>query len=303
MDTVFPEDTDFTWFKENEKHVYGPGVIDMKGGLVAGIYALKALSSIRMLKKIPLTFVFNSDEKIGSPTSMRIIGREARRSAFVLECGGINGGIVTDRKVKLGFTVTVKSKASHAASAGHEKSSAILELSHKIVALEALNNPDKDLSVNVGTIKGGISSNMVADHAVASVDIRFRDVSDTNNVIKQVKKIAHEVSVRGTRTKIDPASERPPMEQTRNNKSLYRVAMDVANNLGIAVVEEFRSGVSDANLIAGQKTAVIDGLGPVGERDHSAEEFMFKDSLKERAQLFALLLLESWRLYKHGALF
>jgi glutamate carboxypeptidase len=305
MDTVFPADTDFNWFKQDEKYVYGPGVIDMKGGLIVGIYALKALASAGLLEKIPLTFVFNSDEEIGSPTSKEIIEQQSKRSAFafVLECGGINGGIVTGRKGKLGCTVTAKGKAGHAAFAEHDKPSAILELSHKILEIEALNDLNEGLSVNVGTIKGGISPNTIPDQAWATADIRFNNGSQKTHVKNRLEGLVQKAVVPGTWTHIDWTSERLPMEPTPGNKALYQVAARQANELGIAVEEEHRSGVSDANVIASQNIPVIDGLGPQGARDHSKEEHMIKDSLTEKTQLLALLILESWRLYKEGKLF
>ena len=305
VDTVFPADTDFKWFKQDEKYVYGPGVIDMKGGLVTGIYALKALASVDILGNTPLTFVFNSDEEIGSPTSKEIIEREAKRSAFafVLESGGINGGIVTGRKGKLGCTITVQGKAGHAAFAEHDKPSAILELSHKILAIEGLNNLKQGLTVNVGTIKGGISPNTIPDQAWAAADIRFNNHAERTHVKNCIEQIVQKGVVPGTCTLIEWTSERLPMEPTPGNKALYQVADRQANELGFVVEEEYRSGVSDANIIASQKIPVIDGLGPRGARDHSKEEHMIKDSLKEKTQLLALLILESWRLYEKGTLF
>jgi glutamate carboxypeptidase len=305
MDTVFPENTDFRWFKEDDKYVYGPGVIDMKGGLVVGIYGLKALDSIGILTKLPLKFIFNSDEEIGSPTSRKVIEEEAKKSAFafVLESGGPQGEIVTGRKGKLGLRLKVRGKAGHAGFAGADKASAILELSHKIIELEALNDTEKGLSVNVGEIQGGTGTNIVPDEAVASIDVRFNSVDDRAQARKNILHIADKVSVPGTLSEITQVTERPPMQQTENNKELFRVVKSQADHLGIYVQEEFRKGVSDANLIADQETPVVDGLGPIGDLDHSHREYMIKDSLCQRAQLFALSVLESWNLYEKGRLF
>ena len=175
MDTVFPEDTDFNWYKEDRANSYGPGVADMKGGLVAGIFALKALIARGLLENIPVTFIFNSDEESGSGSSREIIRQEARNSAFafVLECGGLNGEIATGRKGNLSIKLTVKGRAGHAAFAGPDKGSAILELARKTIEFESLNEPEKGISVNVGIFEGGIGSNTVAENAVANVDFRF----------------------------------------------------------------------------------------------------------------------------------
>ena len=116
-DTVFPQDTTFNWWREDQENVYGPGVIDMKGGLVAGIYALKALHAQKLLDDIPLRFIFNPDEEIGSPCSRDLIISEARKSvmAFVLECGGLTGEVVTGRKGRIGVKLEAFGKAGHAA--------------------------------------------------------------------------------------------------------------------------------------------------------------------------------------------
>ena len=154
-DTVFPEDTAFTDFTRADGLCRGPGVIDMKGGLVAGIFALKSLEAVSLLKDMPIVFVFNCDEEIGSPTSGPIIRREARKAlfAFVLECGGLQGEIVTGRKGNMAITLETFGKAGHAASAVKDKASAILELAHKIVAVEALNDPERKISVNAAKSK------------------------------------------------------------------------------------------------------------------------------------------------------
>jgi glutamate carboxypeptidase len=179
-DTVFPEDSPFKQYREDDQNCYGPGVIDMKGGLTAGIYALKALDALGLLGKIPVTFVFNSDEEIGSRTSGPIIRREARKSlfAFVLECGGMQGEIVTGRKANMSLRMETFGKAGHAATAGKNKASAILELAHKIILLERLNDPSRNITVNAGKISGGIGPNTVADHAEAGIDVRYEDSKD-----------------------------------------------------------------------------------------------------------------------------
>jgi glutamate carboxypeptidase len=305
MDTIFPENTNFRWFKEDKEYAYGPGVIDMKGGLVICIYVIKAFDSMGILSKLPLKFIFNSDEEIGSPTSRKIIEHEAHKSAFafVLECGGLKNEIVTGRKGKLGLSLNVRGKAGHAAFASKDKPSAILELSHKIIELEALNDAEKELSVNVGKIEGGIGPNTVPEEAVASIDVRFNKIDDRTHIRKKIDEIVKKVSTPGTWNEIRQTSERPPMEQTPQNKKLFSVAKSQADLLGIRVKEEFRKGVSDANIIANQQTPVIDGLGAIGDLDHSDREYMVKDRLHERAQLFALSIIESWHIYKDGKLF
>ncbi len=296
-DTVFPKDTSFHWYREDDQNVYGPGVIDMKGGLVVGIFALKALSRSGFLNEIPIRFLFNSDEEIGSPSSGKLIRALAHKShcGFVLECGALDGGIVTGRKGKIGLTLTTKGNAGHAAEAGKNKSSAVLCLSHKVIMLEAMNDPKQGVSVNVGTVRGGIGANTVAEEASAGVDIRYLKPRQRTKILQKVDSVVKTQKVPGGVGSMVITSERPPMPMTKRNRELFLILQKQAHKLGITVKEELRSGVSDANLIAEEKIPVLDGLGPVGGHDHSEREYMIKKTLLERTKLFALTLLASWQ--------
>jgi glutamate carboxypeptidase len=305
MDTVFPKDTQFNWYKEDNTHCFGPGVIDMKGGLVAGIFALKALDNEKLLKKIPVKFFFNSDEEIGSPSSKNYIQKEARNSAFafVLETGGRNGEIVTGRKGNLSLELKIKGIAGHAAFAGKDKASAIAELAHKIIAFESLNNLDRGISVNVGKVKGGIGPNTVPEHAMARIDFRFTGIADRADLEKRISEITNKKDISKTSSHFAILSSRPPMPASEQNKELFQAVQETAASVGLSVSEEFRAGVSDANLIAGEQTPVIDGLGPIGAMDHSEEEYLIKESLLQRSALLACALIDCWEKYKKGLLF
>lgn len=305
MDTVFPEDTEFNWYKEESTHCFGPGVIDMKGGLVAGIFALKALDNEKLLTKIPVKFFFNSDEEIGSPSSRDHIQKEARNSAFafVLETGGRNGEIVTGRKGNLSLELNIKGIAGHAAFAGKDKASAILELAHKIIAFESLNDLDRGISVNVGKVNGGIGHNTVPEHALARIDFRFTGIADKADLEKSISKIIKKKNIPKTNSHFAILSSRPPMPASEQNKKLFQAVHETATSIGLSVSEEFRAGVSDANLIAGEHTPVIDGLGPIGAMDHSEDEYMIKASLLQRSVLLACSLIDCWEKYRRGFLF
>jgi len=292
MDTVFPKDTDFNFYKEDDIRCYGPGVIDMKGGLVVGIYALKALHAARLLNDIPLKFIFNSDEEIGSPTSKDLIKQEAKKSrvAFVLEAGGLANEIVTGRKGNISISLTVKGKAGHAAFAKKEKSSAILELSHKIIAIEQLNDPVIGISANVGKIFGGIGPNTIPEKAEAIIDFRFLDPKDQAQLHTRIRKIASSQTIPGTESFVKLISTRPAMPQSAANKALFLKVKQIAQYMNIQLKSELRQGVSDANIIADTGTPVLDGLGPIGAKDHSEDEYMEKSSFLERTILFAEVL-------------
>ncbi len=294
MDTVFPEDSTFNWYKEDETNCYGPGVADMKGGLVVGIYALQALVDTGHLNDLPITFIFNSDEEIGSPSSRELIAREAKhaRLAYVLEAGGIPNDIVTGRKGNFSISLNVNGKAGHAAFAGKDKASAILELAHKTLAIEALNQPEIGISANVGTITGGIGPNTVPDQAEARVDFRFLSPGDAADLQQRLDEIVNTPTVQGTSTSMQQVSGRPPMPQTAGNMEVFNKIKQLAHELGTPVQPELRQGVSDANIIAAQGIQVIDGLGPVGGKDHSEDEYILKESLWERTVLFGNILAE-----------
>ncbi len=296
MDTVFPQDSSFNWYKDDGQLVKGPGVIDMKGGLVVAVSAIRALYCCGLLDTIPLAFICNSDEEIGSPESVPLILAEAEKSfaAMVFECGGLDGELVTGRKGKTGYRLDVSGRAGHAAFAGRDKASAVLELAHKTIALEKLNDPDRGIVVNVGVVQGGMGPNSVAEKARAEIDTRFLTEEDAGRVAGEIAGIAGSSTIAGTGGVLLQTSSRPPMEQSDNNRALFALVRDQAESMGIAVVEELRSGVSDANTIATVGIPVIDGMGPVGGNDHSDREYMIRSSLPEKSRLTALSILSCW---------
>ncbi|MFP4325753.1 MAG: M20 family metallopeptidase [Desulfonatronovibrio sp.] len=294
MDTVFPEDTEFNFYREDKFKVYGPGVMDMKGGLVTGIFALKALSELGLLSDLPVSVFFNSEEEIGSPYSRKLIEKQALKSkaCFVLEGGGLGGQVAVGRKGKIGLDFIISGKAGHAGAAGLDKPSAVLEAAHKIIALEGLNRPD-DILVNVGQMSGGIGPNSVAEQAILTVDIRFSRPEDERMLFNQVKEIAAENTVPGTSSQIRLNSGRPPMRTDERIEALYQAVSKAAQKYGVPLAREVRGGVSDANFVAAMGTPVLDGLGPCGDMDHSDKEYIIRKSMVERTVLVAGSILEA----------
>lgn len=297
MDTVFPKDTSFNRYKSDDKYCYGPGVIDMKGGLVAGIYAIKALDKAGLLEKIPITFIFNSDEEIGSKTSKKLIRKEAKKSlfAFVMECGGRAGEVVTGRKGNISIKLDIKGKAGHAAFAGKTKASAILEFAHKTIKFESLNDPGRGISANVGQVTGGIGPNTVPENCSARIDFRFPDQAGYEYLKSQIENTVNDNTVSHTKSAFKIMTQRPPMPPNAANHKLFEIVQKTGAQLGYDIEEEFRQGVSDANLIADENIPVIDGLGPMGADDHSDKEHMLKESLIQRATLIACSVIGCWR--------
>ena len=299
MDTVFPENTTFRAYREDADKVYGPGVADMKGGLVTGIWALETLASFRELNDIPLRFIFNPDEEVGSPVSEAEISEEASRSALalVLECGGMDGEVVTARKGRLGFDLEVLGGAGHAAFAEKEKASAVTELAHKVLGFESLNGRVSGLTVNVGAIEGGIGPNTVPEHARAELDVRFSDTAQLDLFIAEREKLLSRAQVENTAVRFKETSFRRPMERTAGNQDLFRIVAQIGQDMKIPVIESFRHGCSDANIVAHLGIPVLDGLGPQGDQDHSDREFILKDSLFERCELLVHTIRECARRY------
>lgn len=305
MDTIFPADTAFCGWQEDETHFYGPGVIDMKGGLVVGIFALKALATLGLLEDLPVTWIFNSEEEIGSPVSRSLFVTEAKRSAmaFVLEAGGMQGKIVTGRKGRLELKLSARGRAGHAAQVVEGKKSAILDLAHVIIELEGLNGRFPGVSVNIGQTAGGIVPNSVPEEAWAAVDVRSPTTEGFAFFHSCLDDLLKRRQGEGMVLKAEVVEQVPIMEATEQNKALFNIIAGEASRLDIPVVEQFRAGASDANTIAEAGTPVVDGLGPVGRHDHSDREYLVRESLYTRSALFALSLLAAWRRYEAGTLF
>lgn len=304
MDTVFPPETTNHHFSIRDDRILGPGIIDMKGGLTVAVFLLKTLAHLGLLHSIPITLVCNSDEETGSLTSSNLIKSEAKKSliGLVFECGGMNGEVVTARKGKKGYELQVLGRAGHAAFCTDQKSSAILALAKKIIDIEQLNDPLKQLVVNVGVISGGVGPNSVPEKAAALIDTRFLSQNDGASCEAALKSIASRETIPKTHGTLSPTTTREPMEAANGNQILFYYLQQQAKALKLQVEAELRSGVSDANTIAATGTPVLDGLGPMGDCDHSEREFMIKTSLQQRTLLATCTVLALWQDITNGLL-
>ena len=271
--------------------IRGPGAFDMKGGIAQAIVALRAIEELGLSVPMePLIFI-NSDEEIGSRTSTRYIRRLAKLAAraYVLEPAmGDEGAIKTERKGIGRFTITVHGKAAHAGLDPEGGASAILELSHVIQKLFALNDVERGVSVNVGTVDGGLQPNVIAPHSQAVIDVRVPTIADGERIESAIHGI--EPVTPGVRLTIEGGIGRPSMERTARNEALWNNAKRLGRDLGLELTEARAGGGSDGNTTS-QYTATLDGLGPVGHGAHAEHEFLYIDRTLERAALLALLLL------------
>ena len=291
FDTVWPIGTlEENPFRIDGNVIHGPGSFDMKGGLAQLIVALRTIRDLRLeTPVVPAVFV-NADEEVGSRSSTRYIRLLARRAnrAYVLEPAlGERGDIKTSRKGIGRFTVTVYGKAAHAGLDPEAGASAILELSHVIQKLFSLNDVDRGITVNVGTIDGGIQPNVIAPHSKAVVDVRVPTVAAGNEVeyiIHSIQPIDPEV-----RLHIEGCIGRPSMESTPRNQQLWNQVRKAGDDLGMDLHQARAGGASDGNTTS-QFTATVDGLGPVGDGAHALHEHLLVDKTLERAALLTLLL-------------
>jgi glutamate carboxypeptidase len=291
VDTVWPKGTIATMpFRVENGRLFGPGVFDMKGGLVQMVFALRALDELRIAPPAtPVVFV-NSDEEKGSHDSSRHIRRLARAvaRAFVMEPAyGTQGALKTTRKGVGSFTISVHGKAAHAGLSPDEGASAILEMSHLVQGLFELNTPEQGITVNVGTIDGGLGANVVAPRVVARVDARTWTDADAETLERSIRSL----TPKDSRCAIDVEGGfgRPPMEVTEPNQALWRRAATVADELGIEIEQAGVGGGSDANTTS-RHAATLDGLGAVGQGAHAADEQLIVSHLPERAALLAGLI-------------
>lgn len=271
--------------------IHGPGVFDMKGGLVQMLFALRAVKDLHLRPLADSVVVINSDEEIGSPDSTPLIRRLARRSirAFVLEPAfGRTGKLKTARKASGGFNIIIKGRAAHAGVNPEEGVSAILEMSHQIQKLFALNDAARGITVNVGTIDGGLRSNVVAAEVKASVDVRVRTRQDAVEVEAAIRALRPVNPA--TTIQVEGGIDQFPMEPLPRNQTLWRLAQNLGRRLGLELDQASVGGASDGNTTS-QYTATLDGLGAVGDGAHAAHEQTMIPQMVERCALLVLLLL------------
>ncbi|MFL6196660.1 MAG: M20 family metallopeptidase [Thermoanaerobaculia bacterium] len=292
-DTVWPAGTVAGMPVEiRDGRLTGPGVYDMKAGLVQGIFALRALRELGLPAEMETAFFINSDEEIGSLESLPRIGKLARRvrRVFVLEPSlGPAGRLKTRRKGSLRFTIKVSGKAAHSGLDPEKGASAILELSRVIRRLYELADPARGITVNVGVVSGGLRANVVAPEARAELDVRVLGWEDAVRIEQTVH--AFEPETPGTSLEVLGGIDRPPLEATPGNRRLWEAALRRAGELGIELGEGTAGGASDGSLTS-RVVPTLDGLGAVGDGAHAVHEHVLLDRMPERAALLALLLLE-----------
>ena len=295
FDTVFEPGSPFQRFEldpDDSNRATGPGVADMKGGLVVLFEALRGLQAQGSLDDADWTILLNSDEEIGSLGSRGVIEREARRAqvGFVFESAH-DGGMVRSRRGLGQFHLAVQGVDAHAGSAHDQGRSAIHEIAAKILRIEALTDYDRGLTLNVGTVQGGTKRNIVPEHAEAWIDVRY-DAPELGQEVQQaLDAVAREEVVDGTRTTLWGRLHRPPKQPTPQVDALLEQHERVARALGILLPQpRHAGGGTDGSLMGAVGLATLDSMGAVGGAAHTSREHVDLSSLPSRAALAAVLL-------------
>jgi glutamate carboxypeptidase len=294
LDTVFPPDHPFRRCRRAGKWLVGPGTGDMKGGIAVMVYALKALAACGLLDRMSVVLMLSADEEVGAVTSAALFNRERRKASacIVAECGGPGGEVVISRNGKAGARLKCFGKDRHVGRGGAKKDSAILELAHKIIALEGLNDYLPGVSLNVGTIEGGLGPCTVPGRAECLLDIRWTDEKHFGKLRRRIDRILTAHAQPGSRCEMTLLNRRPAMPLTPASKQMFDDLRRVAGSVGLDIRGEHRRGTSDANHFGATGVPTLDGFGPVCEDDHTEKERILISSLRQRTLLLALFLVE-----------
>ena len=277
-------------FRLSRGRAYGPGVFDMKGGLVIALFAVDALNVTGCAPEKRIVFLWTSDEEIGSRTSRAAIEREARRSdaVLVLEPAlGLDGRVKTGRKGVGEIEIVATGRAAHAGLNPKDGINAIEEIALQIARISRWNQPGRGITVNAGVIEGGTRTNVIPDRARVLVDVRAVRAGDMRALERKFR--ALRPILRGAKLQIRGGFNRPPMER-KNSAGLYVKARSLAREMGVTLGEAYVGGGSDGNFTAALGVPTLDGLGAVGEGAHSPDENILIRALPERAALVAGLL-------------
>ena len=292
-DTVFPDGTAAARpFRVDGGRAFGPGVSDMKGGLLLGLYAVRALRDANAARFASVTYVCNPDEEIGSPWSGPEILARARSAdaCFVLEAARENGDIVSARKGVVDVRLIVHGRAAHAGVEPERGRTAALQAAHTTIALHELNGRWPGVTVNVGVIEGGTRPNVITERCELHVDVRAPTAASLEAALEAVGEVARATVVPDTTIELERRSGFPAMEKTDATAALVSTAKAIANVVGFEVRDAATGGASDANPIAGMGVPTLDGLGPIGGGDHSPGEWLDLESIVPRTVLLAGLI-------------
>jgi glutamate carboxypeptidase len=271
-------------FKIEGDSAFGPGIYDMKGGAYLAYHAFRQLCTDDSRSPLGITQLYVSDEEIGSPTSRALIEREGQKAKYVLvtEPARDGGKIVTGRKGVGRFEVFIKGVPAHSGTRPQDGRSAIRELANVIQTLEAMNDPKRGITVNVGVVTGGTRPNVIAEEAYAEVDTRLPTIADADEIVPKI--LGLKSRSEGVSVTVTGELNRPPYEKGNAGAALYEHARTLAAEIGFELIDTFTGGGSDGNFTA-PTTATLDGLGVDGKGAHTHYEQLYISSIEPRARL------------------
>ena len=296
FDTVFKKDDTLSRpFKTHDNKVYGPGVADMKGGIVIMLKAVKEFLDEKVEMKRGLRLIINVDEELGSKISRDDMYAAAEDSIYCLsyEPARPSGALLSARKGIAGCRIKVHGEKAHAALIGKEGANAVVELSDKILKMYEMNGQIDGLTVNPSIVNGGVKSNIIPDYAEAYFDIRYAKKDDIDSIQETIKEICSKTVVKGTKIEYEFKISRAPM---RSSDELLSIVDKVAKNLNIDISFEVTGGGGDSAFFSEKGVDALDGLGIVGGRFHSEDEYAELNSIEERSLLSKELLKELQKL-------
>jgi len=263
---------------------FGPGIYDMKGGAYLAFHAFRMLCTASERSPLGVTHLYVSDEEIGSPTSRALIEAEGRKAKYVLvtEPARDGGKIVTSRKGVARFEVFIKGVPSHAGTRPEDGRSAIRELANVIQTLEAMNDLTRGVTVNVGVVRGGTKSNVIAEEAYAEVDMRVPTIADAEELVPKILNLTSRTD--GVSVKVSGELNRPPYEKSDAGAALFANDNSLAAEIGFELRDSYTGGGSDGNFTA-PFAATLDGLGVDGQGAHTHYEQMYVSSIEPRTRL------------------
>ncbi|NND49297.1 MAG: M20 family metallopeptidase [Rhizobiales bacterium] len=297
-DTVFPlGEAKRRPFRRDGERAYGPGVGDMKGGLVINAFVLRALKRLGGAERA-VAGLFTSDEEIGSPSSRPVIEREAAGASAVFnsEPGRASGNVVTGRKGGMFLQLDVEGKAAHSGAPAGTGISAIEAIARKVIGLHGLVDAERGISLNVGVLNGGEVINMVAPHARAEFDLRYVEGEDRARMLDKINEVVMAEDVEGSRASITVLSEFLPFEQSETSRALLGCYVDAASEVGFEVSGAFSGGCADSGFASATGTPTLCGTGPVGGGFHTEEEYIELSSVVPRAKALALAVVRAARM-------
>lgn len=298
MDTAHPTGTlkEFP-FNNDNKFLHGPGVSDMKSGIISMILAAKAIQQTNVDAISEIEILLTPDEEVGSPISKNIIPRYAKeaKAVFNLEPGRPDGSVVNKRKGSAHLKINIEGKAAHSGTFYEDGISANDELALKMIEIKKLEKEADGLTINFGLIEGGTSNNIVSPHSSATIHLSFWTVDDYNYAFEKINEIVEHSYIDGTQAKLVGSIGILPMIENEGVKKLMTIYSDTAASLGQDIQFKPTKGASDAGFVSNEGIPIICGVGPVGGKWHTTGEYMELNSFYERTNVLAHTILNTFK--------